>query len=326
MKALVCRELSPDLSKLRLEEIELAEPGPGQVKIAMKAAPTCFQDYLVVQGEYQFKPPVPFTPGLEGAGVVLSVGEGVSHVAPGDRVVAGLGVGAFAEEALARAEAVRKAPAGMSHVEASCYFSAYLTAYVALYRRANLQDGETLLVHGAAGGIGLAACDLGKLFGATVIATASTEEKRAMLRARGMDHVLDVTKGFKDEVLAITGGKGADVIYDPVNGPVYEESTRCIAFDGRLLIMGFTSGERVTARTNHILIKGYSVMGVRGGEYGRKFPERGKENVAWVDKMAADGKIKPLIGATVPLERAADAIAMMRDRQAIGKVVVTMNP
>lgn len=325
MKALVCHELSDDLSKLTLEDIASPNPGPDQVKIRMRAAPTCFQDYLIVQGLYQFKPPVPFTPGLEGAGEVMEVGAGVTHVKPGDRVVAGLGVGGFAEEAIAAARGVRKAPDALSFAEASCYFSAYLTAYVALYRRANIQAGETLLVHGAAGGIGLAACDLGKLFGATVIATASTQEKRDMLQARGMDHVLDVTKGFKDEVKALTGGKGADVIYDPVNGPVYEESTRCVAFDGRILVMGFTSGEHVRARTNHILIKGYSVMGVRGGEYGRQFPERGVENLEWVDEQAEAGLIKPYIGSSFPLERAPDAIAMMRDRTAVGKVVVTMD-
>ena len=325
MKALVCRELSDDLSKLVFEDIKLPDPEPDQVKIRLRAAPTCFQDYLIVQGLYQFKPAVPFTPGLEGAGEVMEVGKDVHHIKPGDRVVAGLGVGGFAEEAIATARSVRLAPVALNFAEASCYFSAYLTAYVALYRRAALQKGETLLVHGAAGGIGLAACDLGKLFGATVIATASTKEKRDMLRARGMDHVLDVTKGFKDEVKALTGGKGVNVIYDPVNGPVYEESTRCIAFDGRILVMGFTSGEHVRARTNHILIKGYSVMGVRGGEYGRQFPDRGAENLTWVDEQAEAGLIKPYIGSTFPLEKAPDAIAMMRDRGAVGKVVVTMD-
>jgi NADPH:quinone reductase len=324
MKALVCRELSDDLSKLKIEDIELPSPGPGEVKLQMKAAPTCFQDYLIVQGLYQFKPLVPFTPGLEGAGVVKEIGEGVFHVAVGDEVVAGLGVGAFAQEALAAAGSVRKKPDALSMVEASCYFSAYLTAYVALYRRAKIEPGETLLVHGAAGGIGHAACDLGKVFGAKVIATASSEEKRAALRARGIEHVLDVTKGFREEVKALTGGRGADVIYDPVGGDVFDESTRCIAFDGRILIMGFASGRHATLKTNYALIKGYSVMGVRGGEYGRRFPEKGAENVAWVDKMAAEGKIKPLIGGEVPLEHASEAIAMMRDRKAIGKIVVTM--
>lgn len=325
MKALVCRTLSADLNDLRLEDIELPAPGPGQVKLRMHAAPTCFQDYLMVQGLYQVKPPLPFTPGLEGAGEVIVIGDGVENVKVGDAVVAGLGTGAFAEEALAAAHAVRPKPEALTWDEASCYFSAYLTAYVALYRRANLQAGETLLVHGAAGGIGLAACDVGKMFGARVIATASSREKREVLKARGVDHVLDVTQGFRESVKDLTDGRGADVIYDPVGGAVFDESCRCIAFDGRLLIMGFASGVHAKLATNYALIKGFSVMGVRAGEYGRNFPEKGIENVAWVDRMAATGKIHPYIGGRFPLEQARDAIAMVNERRAIGKVVVTMS-
>ena len=172
--------------------------------------------------------------------------------------------------------------------------------------------------------MGLAACDLGKMFGATVIATASTQEKRDVLKARGVDHVLDVTSGFRDEVKTLTDGHGADVIYDPVGGDVFNESCRCIAFDGRLLVMGFTSGEHVKIATNYALIKGFSVMGVRAGEYGRRFPGRGLENIAWVDRMASTGRIKPYIGATFPLDQVHDAINMVRMRNAIGKVIVTI--
>lgn len=324
MKALVCRELSSNLADLKLEEIELPEPGPGMVKLHLRAAPTCFQDYLMVQGLYQFKPPLPFTPGLEAAGEVIAIGAAVENVKVGDEVVAGLGTGGFAEEALAAARACRPKPATLDFAEASCYMSAYLTAYVALFRRARLQAGETLLVHGAAGGIGLAACDVGKMFGATVIATASSQEKRDFLIARGVDHVLDVTNGFREAVKDLTGGRGADVIYDPVGGAVFDESCRSIAFDGRLLIMGFASGVHAKLATNYALIKGFTVMGVRAGEYGRHFPEKGAENIAWVDAMANEGKIHPHIGGRFPLERATQAIAMVNERRAIGKVVVTM--
>ncbi len=324
MKALVCSELSDDLSTLRFEDIDLPDPEAGTVKIRMRAAAACFQDYLMAQGLYQLKPPLPFTPGVEGAGEVIAVGEGVNNVKIGDAVIAGLGFGAYAEEAIVPARNVRIKPACLSFDEGAAYMSAYITAYVALYRRAQLQPGETLLVHGAAGGIGLAACDLGKMFGATVIATASTQEKRDVLKARGVDHVLDVTSGFRDEVKTLTDGHGADVIYDPVGGDVFNESCRCIAFDGRLLVMGFTSGEHVKIATNYALIKGFSVMGVRAGEYGRRFPGRGLENIAWVDRMASTGRIKPYIGATFPLDQVHDAINMVRMRNAIGKVIVTI--
>lgn len=325
MKALVCRELSSDLGDLKLEDVELPEPGPGMVKLRMHAAPTCFQDFLMVQGLYQVKPPLPFTPGLEGAGEVIAIGDDVDGIKIGDAVVAGLGTGAFAEEALAYARAVRPKPEALDYAEAASYMSAYLTAYVALFRRARLEAGETLLVHGAAGGIGLAACDIGKMFGATVIATASSQEKRDVLKARGIDHVLDVTQGFREAVKDLTGGRGANVIYDPVGGDVFDESCRCIAFDGRLLIMGFASGVHAKLATNYALIKGFTVMGVRAGEYGRHFPDKGVENVAWVDRMAREGKLRPYIGGRFPLEEARDAIAMVNERRAIGKIVVTMN-
>ena len=324
MKALVCEKLSDNLHDLKFQNIELPDPGPGMVKLRLRAASVCFQDYLMVQGLYQMKPQLPFTPGTEGAGEVIAVGAGVTHVKIGDAVIAGLGLGGFAEEAIVRATAVRHKPDSLSFAEGASYASAYITAYVALHRRARLEAGETLLVHGAAGGIGLAACDLGRIFGATVIATASTAEKRNVLKARGVDHVLDVNDGFRDAVKELTDGRGADVIYDPVGGAVFEESCRCIAFDGRLLILGFTSGVHASIATNYALIKGFSVMGVRAGEYGRQFPGKGLENIQWVDQMAAKGKLRPYIGATFPLEDVIDAISVVTERRAIGRIIVTM--
>ena len=265
MRALVCREISDDIASVRIEDLPSRALAPGEVRIAMRAASVNFPDILMIQGKYQYKPPLPFVPGMEGAGEVIEVGDGVTSVAVGDGVVGGLRTGGFAEEAIAQASAVRKIPKGMDFVAAAAYPAAYLTAYVALKRRGNLQPGETLLVHGAAGGVGLAAVDLGLHFGARVIATASSDEKRNFLSLRGANLVLPST-GFREAVKEFTGGLGADVIYDPVGGDVFDESVRCIAFDGRLLVIGFTSGRIPEISVNMPLIKGFSVVGVRAGE------------------------------------------------------------
>lgn len=211
----------------------------------------------------------------------------------------------------------------MDWAQAASFPAAWLTAYVSLVRRGQLQRGETLLVHGAAGGVGMAAVDLGLLLGARVIATAGSQAKLDVLKARGAHHVIDYTTGFKDEVKRLTGGRGADVIYDPVGGDVFDESVRCIAFGGRLLIIGFTSGRIPTVSVNMPLIKGFSVVGVRAGEYGRQFPEKGRENIEAVARLARDGKIKPHIGLSVPLSQAVDAFRALNERRVIGKAVVT---
>lgn len=286
----------------------------------MCAAAVNFPDILTVQGRYQHKPALPYVPGTEGAGDVIAVGEGVTNVQIGDRVIVG-GLGCFAEEAQFATAALRPIPNGADYATAAGFTAAYLTAYVGLLRRAQIQNGEWLLVHGAAGGVGLAAVDLGKALGAHVIATASTEEKRAFLKTYGANHVLP-SSGFREEVKALTGEQGADVIYDPVGGDVFDESTRCIAFDGRLLIVGFTSGRIPTVSVNIPLIKGFSVMGMRAGEYGRKFPEKGRENIAALDAMLAEGKLHPHVCARFPLAQAVDAMRMLQDRRAIGKVIV----
>ncbi|NWH09610.1 MAG: NADPH:quinone oxidoreductase family protein [Alphaproteobacteria bacterium] len=321
MKAIVCHVNAEDIGTLTLEERDLPAPVPGQVKLRILAASVNFPDILMVQGKYQHKPPLPFTPGMEAIGEVIALGEGVTHVKIGDRVVAGLGAGGFAQEALTLAAAVRKAPRRLSDAEAAAYTAAYLTAYVALVRRARMEAGETLLVHGAAGGVGLAAVDFGRHMGARVIATASSEEKRAFLTSYGADVVLP-SSGFREAVKDVTGGKGANVIYDPVGGDVFDESTRCIAFDGRLLVIGFTSGRIPTISVNMPLIKGYAVMGVRAGEYGRQFPEKGRENLAAIDALMEEGRLRPHIHATFPLAQTVDAMRMLETRGVIGKVVV----
>lgn len=325
MRALVCRELSEDFSGVRVEDVDLPPPGEGHVQVEMRACAVNFPDVLMTSGGYQKKPPLPYIPGMEGAGIITALGQGVDGFEVGEEVMGGAGVGGMAEYQNIPTRALRKKPQNMSFEEAGSFRAAYLTAHVSLYRCGHVQPGETLLVHGAAGGVGMAAVDVGKMMGAIVIATASTEEKCEVLRARGADHVLNVTQGFREQVKELTDGRGADVIYDPVGGDVFDESTRCIAWGGRLLIIGFTSGRPAEVRSNLVLIKGFSVIGVRAGEYGRRNPELGKENMAQIDKWAREGKIKPYIGARVPLENAVDALALLRDRKAIGKVVVTMN-
>ncbi len=323
MKAIVCRAISEDIGSVRVEELPSRAPGPGEVRIRIRAAAVNFPDILMIQGKYQHKPPLPFTPGMEAAGEVIDMGEGVTHVKPGDRVLGGgFKTGAFAEEAIAPAAAVRPIPGALTFEEAAAFQAATITAYVGLVRRGAVQKGETLLVHGAAGGVGLAAVDLGLHLGARVIATASSDEKRAFLKARGA-HLVLPSSGFRDAVKDATGGAGADVIYDPVGGAVFDESVRCIAFDGRMLVVGFASGRIPDISVNMPLIKGFSVVGVRAGEYGRRFPARGRENIAAIDDLAARGVIRPHIHASLPLEQAVTAMSMLETRQVIGKVVIT---
>lgn len=323
MKALVCRELLPDYAGVALEHRDLPAPGPGEVRVRIKAASLNFPDLLMTEGKYQMKPELPFVIGMEFAGLVDAVGSGVTQFAPGDAVAGGNRIGAFAEQAVVPAAALRRKPEAISFAAAASYGAAYLTAYVALVRRANIQPGEWLLVHGASGGVGLAAVDAGRLLGAKVIATSASEEKRRILTAYGADHVLPAT-GFREAVKELTGGRGADVIYDPVGGDVFDESVRCIAFDGRLLVIGFTSGRIPTVSVNMPLIKGFSVIGVRAGEYGRQFPERGRENMAAIWQWAEEGKVRPRIHAEVPLADWRRAFEMMRDREVVGKVAIVM--
>jgi len=307
----------------RLVEVEVPEPGPGQVKVRVRAASVNFPDLLMTRGEYQLKPPLPFTPGLDLAGEVAALGEGVETFEVGAAVVGGARLGGFAAFAVLDASALSRKPERLSFAEAAAYPAAYLTAYVALVRRANVQPGEWVLVHGAAGGVGLAAVDLAKALGAKVIAASASDEKLAVIeREYAPDAVVNVTGGFREAVKALTGGRGADVIYDPVGGDVFDESVRCIAFDGRLLVIGFTSGRIPTVSVNMPLIKGFSVMGVRAGEYGRQFPDKGRENAAAVAALAAEGRIRPRVHAELPLERWREAFDLLANRQVIGKAVL----
>lgn len=324
MRALVVERLTPDFAGCAVREVPTPAPGPGEVLVRVRAASVNFPDLLMTRGEYQFKPPLPFTPGLDLAGEVAALGEGVTGLSVGQAVVGGARLGGFAEYAIASAEGLRPKPERLTYAQAAAYGAAYLTAYVALVRRARLEPGEWVLVHGAAGGVGLAAVDLAKALGARVIAASASDDKLAAISALyAPDAVVNVTGGFREQVKAITGGHGADVIYDPVGGDVFDESVRCIAFDGRLLVIGFTSGRIPTVSVNMPLIKGFSVMGVRAGEYGRQFPEKGRQNIEAVWKMANEGTIRPHVHAELPLDQWREAFELLSERKVVGKAVIT---
>lgn len=326
-----CHVISEDIGSVTLDEIELPDPGPGEVQIRVKACAVNFPDLLMIQGKYQHKPPLPFAPGGEAAGDVAAVGAGVTNLKEGDAVCFGSRAGGFAEAVNVPAAVVKPIPGKMNYEKAASYSTAYMTAYVALKVRGNLQAGEWLLVHGATGGVGMAAVDLGKHYGAHVIGTGGRDDKLAVVASRGADAVINYTLpdgrmgGFRDQVKALTGSGGADVIYDPVGGDVFDESMRCINWRGRILTIGFTSGRWPTAPVNLILIKSISVIGVRAGEIGRRDPELGRQNQADLWDLATSGAIDPYVCAGFPLERAVDAMRMLENRDVVGKCVVTMN-
>lgn len=321
MRALLVEELLPDYAGCAIRDIETPAPGPGEVQIKVRAAAVNFPDLLQTRGEYQHKPALPFIPGLEISGEVTALGEGVTQFKIGDAVVGGARIGGFAEYAVSPAAGLRKKPEGLSFSQAAGYATAYLTAYVSLVRRAAVEPGEWVLVHGAAGGVGLAAVDLAKHLGCKVIAASASDDKLAVVQAEyEPDAVVNVTGGFREKVKEITGGRGADVIYDPVGGDVFDESIRCIAFNGRILSVGFASGRQPTLPVNIALIKGFSVMGVRAGEYGRQFPEKGRENIAAVWDMA--GRMKPRVDKEYALADWRAAFDSLADRKVIGKTIV----
>ncbi|MEL6857662.1 MAG: NADPH:quinone oxidoreductase family protein [Pseudomonadota bacterium] len=323
MRALVCHTLSDDFSGVEIRNVETPSPGPGEVLIRVQAASINFPDLLLCQGKYQLKLDPPFTPGMDLAGTIESCGDGVDGFAVGDEVCGGARFGAFADYAVVKADGLQHKPANFSFAEAASYSAAYLTAYVALVRRGRLQPGETLLVHGASGGVGMAAVDVGKLLGATVIATGGSDDKLAEVKAYGADHVINTAGGFREHVKDLTGRRGADVIYDPVGGDIFDESVRCIAFDGRLLVIGFTSGRIAKVSTNMPLIKGFSVVGVRAGEYGRQFPDRGRENIAQIWQWAKDGQTRPHVHDVISLEDTLSGFDRLVSRKVVGKLIVS---
>lgn len=317
MRAIFCERLGGP-EHLALREVASPAPGPGEVKVGLRARGVSFVDVLMIAGQYQTKREPPFIPGSEAAGVVLEVGTGVENITPGDRVLVPAG---FAEEAVVPATRVTPLPATVSFEAAAAFRANYSTAYYGL-QRGRLQAGEVLLVHGAAGGVGLAAVDVGKLLGATVIATASTADKRAVCKKIGADHVIDYTQGFREQVKALTGDRGADVIYDPVGGDVFDESMRCIAPFGRLLIVGFTSGRAAQVKTNHLLIKDAEAIGFTIGALGRLDPGWERKNLSILMGWLAAGRITPYVSHRLPLAQAAEALTLVRDRKVIGKALL----
>jgi NADPH2:quinone reductase len=322
MRALVVEALAPDYAGCVVKEIPRPEPGSGEVRIKVRAAAVNFPDLMQTRGEHQHKPPVPFVPGMELAGEIDAVGEGVTAFKAGD-AVAGGGRGGMAEYAVLPAAGLRKKPDSLSFSQAAGYPVAYLTAYVGLVRCGRTEPGEWVLVHGAAGGVGLAAVDLARILGAKVIAASASDEKLAVLeREYAPDALVNVTGGFRERVKELTGGRGADVIYDPVGGDVFDESLRCIAFGGRILSIGFTSGRLPVLPVNIALIKGFSVIGVRAGEFGRQFPEKGRENNEAVWRLAEEGKVKPRVDKEFALDDWRAAFDSLADRKVIGKTIV----
>ena len=323
-KKVVCRELGPP-ENLRLESFPSAPLAPGEVRVAIHAAGINFPDVLMAAGEYQLKPELPFTPGMEAAGEVVEI-NGADGVTVGDRVIVKMRHGAYADEAVVKPSQLTPLPGSFDYAEGATFLAGHGTAYHALIDRGKVQPGEVLLVHGAGGGVGLAAVEMGKMLGATVIAAASSEEKLAVARARGADHlVLYGREPFRDAVKRITDGRGADVVFDPVGGEVFENSVRCIAWGARLLVIGFTGGIGL-ARTNLLLIKGASVLGVRAGEAVRRNPALGTVRSKALLEWAEAGKIRPYVSHRLPLENYAEAMRLLIERKAIGRVALTMNP
>src|SRR5258705_3879065 len=321
-RAVVCRELGPPES-LRLETFAAANLAPGQVRVAIRAAGINFPDILMAAGEYQLKPPLPFTPGVEAAGDVVEV-NAAEGVAVGDRVIVKMRHGAYCDEAVATPSQLVKLPSTFDYAGGATFLAGHGTAYHALIDRGQVRPGEVLLVHGAGGGVGLAAVEMGKMLGATVIAAASSEDKLAIAKPRDADHLVPYGREpFRDAAKRITHGRGADVVFDPVGGEVFENSVRCIAWGARILVVGFTGGIGL-ARTNLLLIKGASVLGVRAGEAARRNPASGEARLKALLEWAEAGKIRPHVSPRLPLEDYAQAMRLLVDRKAIGRLALMM--
>jgi NADPH2:quinone reductase len=322
MRAVMCKEFGPP-EKLVVEERPRPAVGKGEVRIAVRAAAVNFPDLLIIQNKYQFKPPLPFSPGGEVAGIVEEVGEGVRRVKIGDRVIGMCMWGGFAEEIAIEEGRTAPIPDWMDFVTASGFLMAYGTSHHALKDRAGLRAGETLAVLGAAGGVGLAAVEIGKAMGARVIACASADDKLEVCREHGADEVVNYAReDLKERLKELTGGKGADVIYDPVGGAGAEAALRGIAWEGRFLVVGFAAGEIPRIPLNLVLLKGCQIVGVFWGSFIAREPERNRQSLAELLEWCKEGRLRPRVSQTYPLERAADALDAMAARKVIGKVVV----
>ncbi len=324
MKALLCKAFGP-ASTLVLEYIPAPDIKKNEILLDVHAAGVNFPDTLIIEGKYQFKPPFPFSPGGEAAGVISAVGEKVTHLKTGDRVMALTGWGSFAEQVAVPNYNVLPIPESMDFTVAAAFSMTYGTSMHALKQRANLQPGETLLVLGASGGVGLAAVEIGKALGARVIAAASSAEKLEVAKNAGADELINYTDtNLKDEIKRLTNGNGADVIYDPVGGDLFDQAIRAIAWNGRLLVVGFASGRIPELPVNLALLKGASVVGVFWGSFAQRQPQDNAANFKQLFAWFEEGKLKPLVSQVYPLERAGEAIDALGGRRAVGKVVVSI--
>jgi NADPH2:quinone reductase len=321
MQALTVERLSDDLSGVTLADLPLPVRAPGEVLVQVRAASLNFPDLLITRGEYQFKPEVPFTSGLEFAGEVLEA-DPASGFAPGDRVMGGNKTGAFAELASLAADKLSPMPHGMDFPAAAAMGAAYSTAYTGLVELGGLREGQWVLVHGASGGVGLAACDLVRALGARVIATTGSADKRERIAALARPDAVILAEGrFREAVAELTDGHLADIVFDPVGGDMFDESTRCVAFGGKLMVVGFTSGRIADISTNIPLIKGFSIVGLRAGEYARRFPERGRAIQSAITTLAEEVRITPAIDRILPLSQWREGFDAMASRALVGKVV-----
>ncbi|MEE4818658.1 NADPH:quinone oxidoreductase family protein [Pseudomonas alliivorans] len=324
MKALLCKAFGP-ASTLVLEDIPAPDIKKNEILLDVRAAGVNFPDTLIIEGKYQFKPPFPFSPGGEAAGVISAVGEKVTHLKPGDRVMALTGWGSFAEQVAVPNYNVLPIPERMDFTIAAAFSMTYGTSMHALKQRANLQPGETLLVLGASGGVGLAAVEIGKALGARVIAAASSAEKLDVAKNAGADELINYTDtNLKDEIKRLTNGNGVDVIYDPVGGDLFDQAIRAIAWNGRLLVVGFASGRIPELPVNLALLKGASVVGVFWGSFAQRQPQDNAANFKQLFAWFEEGKLKPLVSQVYPLERAGEAIDALGERRAVGKVVISI--
>jgi len=324
VKAVLCKQYGPP-ETLVVEELPSPRAGPGEAVVSVKAASVNFPDVLIIQNKYQFKPPLPFSPGSELAGVVKEVGAGVSSVRPGDKVMAFTTYGAFAEEVKTDAARLLPIPEGMDFKSAAAFVLTYGTSDHALRDRGSLQAGETLLVLGAAGGVGLAAIEIGKALGARVLACASSDEKLAVCREHGADATINYAgEDLRERIKSLTEGRGVDVIYDSVGGAYSEPAFRSIAWRGRMLVVGFAAGEIPKLPLNLALLKGASVVGVFWGDFARREPKAFAGSIAQLGLWFREGKLRPHVSKIYPLEKAADALRLMAARQVKGKVVLAL--
>jgi NADPH2:quinone reductase len=323
MKAVLCKQFGPPES-LVLEELPSPRPGAGEVVVRMRAASLNFPDVLIIQNKYQMRPPLPFSPGSEFAGEVKEVGEGVKGLKPGDRVMACTGYGAFAEEIKTEANRLVPLPEGMDYNSGAAFLLTYGTSDHALRDRAQLKAGETLLVLGAAGGVGLAAIDIGKAMGAKVIACASSADKLEVCREHGADAVINyATEDLREKIKDLTGGKGVDIVYDAVGGPYSEPALRSTTWRGRFVVIGFAAGDIPKIPLNLPLLKGSSIVGVFWGDFVRREPKNFAASLAQLAAWFREGKLKPHVSQTFPLAQAVDALKLMAARKVKGKVVLT---